>query len=509
MRPSADPRAAWSAGCSAGCERPQAHRRSAATAGRRSRWSKPNKRAPDRPKLPLVDEKEPDDDVATRSRWSRAGIRAARRAHGRSAKPVRTRTSSRGWRRAWPARRHGRVPLCARGAGGRAGARPGARRARRRRQAARERQRRRAGRGEIIPNVGVEPAHTYYLRVHEAGAPKGDREHAYELTVQTWPAPAGDEREPNDDPAHATPVKLSNGTSGEASGFFGASATRTGCSLSLAGVPARRAGDAAAGAGAGGGVAPSDQGDRARRQDAVRRGARRQERGAAAAQRQRRPRGGGRSLIALRAAEGRTPEARWCCASAWSRRSTAPSASRTTTSRTPRLALAGGARRSERLSLAGRRRRLPRDAAPRPRRADRRGRGRRQGGPQARAARRRRQGVGARRRRAGWAGRELPPAKAGEALVRVSGRARDTAFDAPYRLTATVTPAAARRGARAQRQRRRRPRHGCPASATMRGRLAPRGDEDWFRFAATAAPAGAPLRRAGAGERASIVDEGR
>ena len=34
------------------------------------------------------------------------------------------------------------------------------------------------GEPEVIPNVGVHPAHTYYLRVHEAGAPKGDATHA-------------------------------------------------------------------------------------------------------------------------------------------------------------------------------------------------------------------------------------------------------------------------------------------------------------------------------------------
>ncbi len=77
------------------------------------------------------------------------------------------------------------------------------------------------GEGEIIPNVGVDAAHTYYLRVHENGAPHGDPGHAYELTVQSWPASAGEEREPNDDPAHATAIKLTSGTTGEATGFFG------------------------------------------------------------------------------------------------------------------------------------------------------------------------------------------------------------------------------------------------------------------------------------------------
>ena len=87
-------------------------------------------------------------------------------------------------------------------------------------------------------------------------------------------------------------------------------------------------------------------------------------------------------------------------------------------------------------------------------------------------------------------GELLPPAKAGEALVRVSGRARDTAFDAPYRLTATLVQPVP--------DEEREPNDGpttatpwLPGAPTMKGRLAPRGDEDWYSFTATAAPAGA------------------
>ncbi|HEX8953912.1 MAG TPA: hypothetical protein VF945_18775, partial [Polyangia bacterium] len=88
-------------------------------------------------------------------------------------------------------------------------------------------------------------------------------------------------------------------------------------------------------------------------------------------------------------------------------------------------------------------------------------------------------------------GEVLPPARAGEGLVRVSARPRDTAFDAPYRLTVTM--------AQPVPDEEREPNDGMttatpwlPGSATMRGRLAPRGDEDWFSFTATAAsPAGA------------------
>ena len=87
-------------------------------------------------------------------------------------------------------------------------------------------------------------------------------------------------------------------------------------------------------------------------------------------------------------------------------------------------------------------------------------------------------------------GERLPPARAGEALVRVSARARDTAFDAPYHLTVTMT--------QPPPDEEREPNDGMatatpwlPGAAAMRGRLAPRGDQDWYSFTATATPAGA------------------
>ena len=87
-------------------------------------------------------------------------------------------------------------------------------------------------------------------------------------------------------------------------------------------------------------------------------------------------------------------------------------------------------------------------------------------------------------------GEVLPPAKAGDALVRVSARARDTAFDAPYRVTATMTTVVP--------DEEREPNDGpttatpwLPGATAMKGRLAPRGDEDWYAFVATASGAGA------------------
>src|SRR5439155_21143195 len=77
----------------------------------------------------------------------------------------------------------------------------------------------------------------------------------------------------------------------------------------------------------------------------------------------------------------------------------------------------------------------------------------------------------------------LPPMAAG--CVRVSARARDAAFDAPYHLTFTAVPAAP--------ELEREPNDNAASStkwpdglSAMRGWLAPRGDEDWFRFTAPA-----------------------
>jgi hypothetical protein len=106
-------------------------------------------------------------------------------------------------------------------------------------------------------------------------------------------------------------------------------------------------------------------------------------------------------------------------------------------------------------------------------------------------------------------GEALPPGPPD--CVRVAARARDVAFDAPYRLTLRAVAAAP--------DLEREPNNG-PGSATpwpdgaptMRGYLAPRGDEDWFRFTA---PAGKTRARvsleAPSGLAASVrlVDEAR
>jgi hypothetical protein len=81
---------------------------------------------------------------------------------------------------------------------------------------------------------------------------------------------------------------------------------------------------------------------------------------------------------------------------------------------------------------------------------------------------------------------ELLPNPAGDKLLlRVTARARDTAFDAPYQVTVT---AIGDDGAGEREP------NGVPGRATaievgrpLRAFLAPRGDEDWYKLAAPAA----------------------
>jgi hypothetical protein len=73
-----------------------------------------------------------------------------------------------------------------------------------------------AGEPEVAPNVAFEPGHTYYLRVHAQGE-QSDPAHPYELVIRSAQAPAGAEREPNDDTARATVLAALT----DSNGFFG------------------------------------------------------------------------------------------------------------------------------------------------------------------------------------------------------------------------------------------------------------------------------------------------
>jgi hypothetical protein len=349
------------------------------------------------------------------------------------------------------------------------------------------------GEPEVIPNVGVDPAHTYYFRVHQAAHAAGEAAatgaQAYELTVASWKAAAGDEREPDDDLAHATPVKLSSGTSGEVSGFFGRKRDEDWLSLSLAGVPAKDgrailrlelapATD----------VAPSIKVLAGKELFAEARGAKNDELrlrnvGVETA--------AGAVAIAVRAVDGRSADARWLLRVGLeppldgAEREPNNDVAHATT-----LTLQGGTAAlagflwpgdADVYRVAG----VPPDAqlAFDVDGVDKVDLKLERLGADGKAwVRADDAGVGQ--------GERLPPARAGEALVRVSARARDTAFDAPYRLTATVAAPAP--------DEEREPNDGpstatpwLPGAAAMHGWLAPRGDQDWYAFTATAAPAGA------------------
>jgi hypothetical protein len=378
------------------------------------------------------------------------------------------------------------------------------------------------GEYEVIPNVGVDPAHTYYIRVREVGAPKGDPDHPYQLTVASWNATANDEREPNDDAAHATPIKLTSGTSGDASGFFGRKRDEDWLALPLAGVPAKdgrvtlRLEFAPPE-----GVTPSLKvmAPGGKETLAEARGAKNDELrlrnvgvtvdGAAAATPGATAAAAAAAVnVALRAVEGKSGEARWVL-----RVGLEPpldgaerEPNNDVAHATPLPLVNGTAQLSGFLwpgdadvyrvtgappdALLGfdvdgvdkvdlKVERLGADGKAWTRADD--------------------VGVGQ--------GELLPPARAAEGLVRVSARARDTAFDAPYRLTVTMVQPAP--------DDEREPNDGpatatqwLPGSPTMRGRLAPRGDEDWYSFSGTGAPAGAHF---GGPMPASvkIVDDGR
>ena len=345
------------------------------------------------------------------------------------------------------------------------------------------------GEPEIMPNVGVDPAHTYYIRVREAGVPKGDGGQSYQLTVSSWKAADSDEREPNDDVAHATPIRLTSGSAGDASGFFGRRRDDDWLRLALAGVPAR---DGRATLrlelAPPEGVTASIKVAADKETFAEARGAKNDELrlrnvGVEVA--------AGAVAIALRAVDGKSTEARWVL-----RLGVEPpldGAEREPNNdvghATP-LALTSGTGQLSGFLWPGdadvyRVTGAPADALLS---FDVDGVDKvdlkleRLGADGKAWLRADDAGVGQ--------GELLPPARTAEGLVRVSGRARDTAFDAPYRLTATVVQPAP--------DEEREPNDG-PAtatawsvgSATMRGRLAPRGDEDWYAFSATGAPAGA------------------
>jgi hypothetical protein len=348
------------------------------------------------------------------------------------------------------------------------------------------------GEGEIAPNVAVDPAHTYYLRVREVGTPKGDANHPYELYLATWHAGPGDEREPNDDAARATPIAL-GGTSTDATGFWGKKRDDDWLRINVAGLPADK-GNATLRLELTPveGVAPQ-----------LRIMSDKQVVGEARASRGEElrlrnvgvdPAAGG-LVVALRALEGRSTEIRWVLrigveptdpvGAGGAEREPDNDVAHAT-----QLQLTGGTAQvsgflwpgdSDVFHVQG----VPAEALLQ---AEIEGLDKvdlkleRIGSDGKVLVRADDAGVGQ--------GEMLPPWRAGDGYVRVLARARDTAFDAPYRLTVTTSEA----GPDEERE-----PNDTPAAATawangsptMRGRLAPRGDEDWYAIEGTGTPASA------------------
>jgi hypothetical protein len=368
------------------------------------------------------------------------------------------------------------------------------------------------GEGEIAPNVAVDAAHTYYLRVREVGTPKGDATHPYELYLTTFHAGVSDEREPNDDVAHATAISL-GGSSSDVTGFWSKKRDDDWLRINLAGLPADK-----------GwatlrleltpveGVAPQLR--------ILNAGADKQVVGEARASRGEELRlrnvgvdaAAGGLTVALRALEGRSTDVRWVLrvgvepndpigAGGVEREPNNDIAHAT------QLQLSAGSAQvsgylwpgdSDVFHVQG-------AAAEALLQAELEGVDKvdlkleRIGSDGKVLVRADDAGVGQ--------GEMLPPWRAGEGYVRVVARARDTAFDAPYRLTVSVSEAAPDE----EREPNDMPATATPwanASVTMRGRLAPRGDEDWYAIDGTGTAATArvegPLPAT-----ARIVDETR
>ena len=343
-----------------------------------------------------------------------------------------------------------------------------------------------AGEGEVIPNLGVEPGHTYYVRVRAATPVEGTK--PYELVLRSGPAPVGDEREPNDDVAHAQSL----GAITDQSGFFGRQRDEDWFVLPLAAVapgstlrielspvdgvvPQLRL--LSAGAANPKAVPTVVAEARAGRGEELRL------RNAAF------PAGIASGLLALRAVEGRNTEIRWALKlGVEPPLDGAEHEPNDTLERANSLPFTGVAQVSgflwpgdvdvyriagaapealitaeldalERVDL--KLERLGSDGKTVLVKVD-------DGGP--------------------GKGELLPPWPGGDVILRVSARARDSAFDAPYHLTVTAAPP--------EKDLEREPNNTTAFATpwgdgpTMRGYLAPRADEDWYRFSA---PAGKTL----------------
>ena len=329
-----------------------------------------------------------------------------------------------------------------------------------------------AGEGEILPNLAVEPGRTYYLEVKAAGAPPAAETAPYQLVMQSQPAPAGAEKEPNDDAAPATQLESMS----EASGFYGKRHDEDFLALPVQ-LPGA-GGILRVELGAVDGVAPLLKISNDKEVIAAARAPKGEElrlRNVGV------PPGASRLIVELKAAEGKNLDARWLI-----KVGVEPPLEGAEKEPNDGVAQANAVQAGQSLSgflwpgdadvyciaqefvlveadgLEGVDLKLDR-LTPQGKvlqHADDAGTGK---------------------------GEKLPPVP-GASCVRVSGRARDAAFDAPYRISF--------REIGASDDLEREP-NDAAASAThipdgrtaMRGWLAPKGDEDWYRFTAPAGKA--------------------
>jgi hypothetical protein len=341
------------------------------------------------------------------------------------------------------------------------------------------------GEGEVIPNLGVDPGRTYYFRVRAAAPMKGEK--PYELVVRAGPAPLGDEREPNDDAAHATLLPALS----DASGFFGRKRDEDWLALPVAGAsgtlrievtpvegvsPEAKivAGDAKSPPLA---LARAGKGDELRLRNAP-------------------LPANAPAWLVLRAVEGRNPDIRWGLhLSAEPFLDGAEREPNDSIATANALPFAGAAQIAgflwpgdadvfhvtgvpadglvtvelegvERVDL--RLERLGPDGKSLVKADD--------GGP--------------------GKGEQLPPWPGGDFYLRVSARGRDAAFDAPYRLSVGSSPAEPD----LEREPNDSPERATPfavAPGAMRGYLAPKGDVDYFRFVAPAGHSKASVEATG------------
>jgi hypothetical protein len=357
------------------------------------------------------------------------------------------------------------------------------------------------GKGEVVPNLALEPGRSYFVRV-KATQPQKTVSEPYSLTVVSGPSGAGEEREPNDDAPRATPLAAVS----DATGYHGRRRDEDWLRLPLDGVAAGSTLKLELSPVEG--VAPSIRVEAAGTTVAEARAGRGEELrmrnvGILKPTEASRPspspdgaRKGDTTYVVIRAAEGRNTDVRWVLrASAEPPLDGAEREPNDTPAKATSVDASSGSARISGFLWPGDADYFLVTGAP--------------AGTLVSASL---DGVPRVDLRLEWGsikaddngsdkGETLPPLPGGrDLLLKVSARARDTAFDVPYTLTLSTQPA----GEDTEVE----PNNNATQATvlkgtTARGWLAPKGDEDWFRFtvpdgatkasAAVTAPSGVTL----------------